>query len=69
MVRQFLNAVKENAAGSFKLNWDDSDLLQYAHEAEGRSNSKITDQLSQAIADMLVANSMQLAFPAKAKEN
>lgn len=70
MVRQFLNAVKENAVGSFKLNWSDSDLLQYAHEAEGRSNSKITDQLSQAIADMLVANSTQLAFPpTKAKEN
>lgn len=67
MLRQVLEKIKTNAhtTGSFDLQWSEEELTQYAKDCEGISNAKIVDQLTQAIADMLVQGEEKLHFPAR----
>lgn len=67
MIRQVLEKIKTNAhaTGSFELQWSEDELAQYAKNCEGISNAKIVDQLTQAIADMLVQDKSMLQFPEK----
>lgn len=67
MIRQVLEQIKTNAhtAGSFELQWSEEELTKYTKNCEGISNAKIVDQLTQAIADMLVQGEEKLHFPAR----